>query len=440
MSDYGPLRVGQLEIRPLRNDFPDDLLISFCDHMRETRRLRESDYTGQSTLWEGFEDEEQDPEIEIVEMVGSGREIRDRLDLLGFSETITIRCLDEELESSRKSIKQLIESSDGRDVGNYIRSERDMLDGLDGRLWVTRLREALGDTTPEGSELISRLMRHVHFLDDRVVLRAALMALPDATVRVDITDLVNDGYLADRDAEGVCSGALEIVRDQAAVHSPVVVLTEGRSDVAVLTRSLSLLYPHLVDLIKFMDFEGRPEGGTSALLRTVKSFAAAGIANRVVALFDNDTAAADTLRLLKPQDLPSNIRVLRYPDLDFARRYPTLGPPTLTEPAGHLDFADVNGSAGSIELYLGRDVLNDGNGGFLPVQWRSYIPGMRQYQGEIIEKDRLHKSFNAKLLAAQKDRSLLSSQDWSGIRAILESIRSCWTDPAQSLSQSEPQG
>lgn len=33
MSDYGPLRVGDLEIRPLRNEFPDDLLMSFCDQM-----------------------------------------------------------------------------------------------------------------------------------------------------------------------------------------------------------------------------------------------------------------------------------------------------------------------------------------------------------------------------------------------------------------------
>ena len=42
----------------------------------------------------------------------------------------------------------------------------------------------------------------------------------------------------------------------------------------------------------FMDFEGvRIGGGAGSLVNIVKAFAGAGIVNRTVALFDNDTAA-----------------------------------------------------------------------------------------------------------------------------------------------------
>ena len=139
----------------------------------------------------------------------------------------------------------------------------------------------------------------------------------------------------------------------------------------------------------------------------------------MVALFDNDTAAADALRSWDRSRLPANIRVCQYPPLDLASDYPTLGPPPALSPGAS---ADVNGLAGSIELYLGRDVLTDAAGRLRPVHWRAYIEGMRQYQGEIVEKDAIHHAYRAKVRVADADRSQIAGQDWSGIQAVLDLV------------------
>ena len=59
----------------------------------------------------------------------------------------------------------------------------------------------------------------------------------------------------------------------------------------------------------------------------------------------------------------SAYRVLHYPDLPLLRRYPTLGP-QLVDPV----IMDVNGRAGSLEMYLGRDLLTV-DSELVPVQW-----------------------------------------------------------------------
>lgn len=157
-------------------------------------------------------------------------------------------------------------------------------------------------------------------------------------------------------------------------------------------------------------------------MNTVRAFAAAGIANRVVALFDNDTAATDALRSLDQARLPENIRVRQYPPLDLATHYPTLGPPPTPPTEAGVAYADVNGLAGSIEMYLGHDILILKDGRLRPVQWRSYIPGVHQYQGEITDKPALHKAYLAKLHAAEADQSTIAQQDWSGINAIFDIV------------------
>ena len=176
-------------------------------------------------------------------------------------------------------------------------------------------------------------------------------------------------------------------------------------------------------MIRFLDYERRPEGGVGALVRMVRAFASAGIVNRVVAIFDNDTAAADALKSLEIGKLPDHIRVIRYPPVDLASNYPTLGPPTVDSPQGSLSLADVNGSAGSIELYLGKDVLARENGIFRPVQWTSFIPGMARYQGEVMEKESIHTSFRAKYAMALENHAFIQGQDWQGLRLVIDAIR-----------------
>ena len=139
----------------------------------------------------------------------------------------------------------------------------------------------------------------------------------------------------------------------------------------VLSAALRLRRPHLAEYIKFPDFNVRNEGGASALRQTVRAFASAGIPNRVVALFDNDTAARDVLRSISDDDLPGNIRVTRLPELPLAVDYPTVGP------QGEHTM-NVNGLATAIELFLGADVLADG-GALRPVVWGGYVNSMGAY-------------------------------------------------------------
>jgi hypothetical protein len=117
-----------------------------------------------------------------------------------------------------------------------------------------------------------------------------------------------------------------------------------------------VLAPHLVDYFAFFDFEGsNAEGGAGALVRMIRAFAGAGIRNRTIAVFDNDTAARAALSSLRNARLPKNLRILRLPPVPLGKRYPTVGP------SGRV-AANINGRAGSIELYFGEDVLRRGDG------------------------------------------------------------------------------
>ena len=156
--------------------------------------------------------------------------------------------------------------------------------------------------------------------------------------------------------------------------SPCIILTEGSTDIAILRSALDLLYPHLVGYYTFFDFRtSNSRGGAGQLAAVVKAFVAAGIANRVIALFDNDTAARDARRSLHSIPLPPNVVVLHYPDLDLLCNYPTVGP-------SGASTMDINGLAASIEMYLGEDVLST-YGDLLPIHWKSFNETLYAYHG-----------------------------------------------------------
>jgi hypothetical protein len=179
--------------------------------------------------------------------------------------------------------------------------------------------------------------------------------------------------------------------------------------------STVVLYLHLGDYYSFMEFDlAKVGGGAGNLANIVKAFAGAGIANRTIAVFDNDTAAAASLKALERVALPPHIRMLRLPDMDLLRHYPTLGP------TGGVSM-DVNGVAASIELYLGEDVLRDGRQ-FMPVQWTGFDVALQRYQGEVLEKQKIQERFFRKLKTAKANGPGGDALDWRGLRSILERI------------------
>jgi hypothetical protein len=136
-------------------------------------------------------------------------------------------------------------------------------------------------------------------LDSRTVLRLALDLVRDGAtpVRYNLDDLL--GYELLVPGTPITDQARAKRREKLARDAPLVVLTEGSSDSQLLTTAVGVTHPHLVGFLHFMDFSGGAEGSAANLAKLVRSFIGAGIANRVVAIADNDTAAYDALDRLK---------------------------------------------------------------------------------------------------------------------------------------------
>lgn len=420
MSSCSRLRVGDIKIRQPGNAVGNELMALFREDMFCKEYKAADEYY---TPAYGYEEDSADfgKVVEVSMFRASGPVIAARLDIIGVDETAALGYLSDSLASRQDLFGDKTLAQWSPDILEEYKRDRELRASLDGPKWVELLAgsgpESPGGERPLGSR--KWLLDELDYADERYAIRAVLLAFPDAEVLLDVTDLQagEDGWASEPSlAELAITGT-------AGMHAPVVVLTEGKTDAEFLSAALRILYPHLTDLVRFLDYEGdrRPEGGVGALARMVRAFAAAGIVNRVIAVFDNDAAAADALRAIDASRLPPGIQVMQYPAVEFATRYPTFGPPTATSPAGSISLADVNGLAGSIELYLGKDVLTLPDGTLTPVQWTSYIPGVSRYQGEITQKERIHRAFRAKCAVAT-DEAGVAGQDWDGVRAIIDAI------------------
>jgi hypothetical protein len=372
-----------------------------------------------------------------------GPQVADRLDLLGVDESAAHGAFDTWISQQIITLAEddpaedeewMASSEKVREVRRWSRQQdHDAIVGLDCQTWIARTRTAAATAEPaedhkfmigpepENFWWLLHLVTGTTGLNDPIMLlRLILLVFPDEQVTIRVRNL-SEGWIAGSPANAP-SHALRAMQGFGATYSPTVVLTEGRTDAEFLRDGLSILYPHLDDLVRFMDFDAKNEGSASALVRTVRSFVAAGITNRIVAVFDNDAAAEDAMRSLAPAVLPDNVVVMQYPVLDLADCYPTYGPPNSSSPDGVLSTANVNGLAGSIELYLGRDVLTDVDGQLRPVQWRSFIAGVHRYQGEVTGKGDIQRLYRAKVKAARDHGGPLPHQDWTGLLEILQRI------------------
>lgn len=423
MSSDGLLTVGDVVVSDLRDGVPNELLAVFRDEWL----VRRETTVGEWDPGHRWTDEDEAEPVLVYEYRAAGAAVAQRLDALGNTPEAVLAALEYDLHGGGRVRKAFTDDQvTPPELAERWRAEDAALDALTPAEVLERLR--LGDETPAFPsfdapvESINWLYRLVADLWPPYALRAALLAFPDQEVRLDLTRLVEDGLHDDETPETVASQALATLRLQTSAHTPIVILTEGKTDAEFLQMAVGILYPHLDDVLRFLDFSERPDGGAGALVRMVRAFAAAGIANRVVAVFDNDTAAADALRPLARAALPPNIAVMQYPPLPVLESYPTLGPPTTASPAGATVPANVNGLAGSIEMYLGVETLTGPNGELRPVQWRSYIETVGAYQGEVTDKAAIQAAFRAKAQTCCLSADQRAQADWSGLRAILDAV------------------
>ncbi|MFJ9106223.1 hypothetical protein ACIRJM_48290 [Streptomyces sp. NPDC102405] len=207
--------------------------------------------------------------------------------------------------------------------------------------------------------------------------------------------------------------------------SPLLVLTEGATDARLLTKAMCVTHPHLSGFVSFLDFDlpasGRPEGGVSALAKTATTFIAAGVVNRFIALADNDLPAHQALAKLKAKGVPGHCRILHYPSLPLLAAYPTLPPGASTSV-----LANVNGSAGTLELYLGRDVLTGPDGQLVPLLLNAAGAGGFASKDKKAIQDRFERKCDAALAAPPGTDP---EGDWSAVSAIIDMILHAFDPP-----------
>jgi hypothetical protein len=405
---WGELTIGGYGMNRLE-DIPLELLAIFHDTMYRQRPF-DPVYDGQGYEWTlGPRDRRRKVRYPLfaTELVAPGAILADRLDAIGINRAAVLQYFGNRIKMA--------------DPGRINSENYPSLKNFTGEQWLSALTNEL-QTGSDDLFWIMLVDDGDHNPDLRFTIRAMLLGDQSQEVVLDISPFIfkeaaNRLRMVEARTD-VCSNALADMRDTAAINAPMVVLTEGATDARLLSAALTITHPHLEDLIRFMNFDQKAEGSASALAKLVRSFAAAGIVNRVIALSDNDTAAYDALHSIKTERFPENYRILHYPDLPFLHEYPTVGPQSDTPV-----IMNVNGSAGSLEMYLGRDLL-EVEGQLTPVQWTGFIEGRRRYQGVLAKgaKHRIQEDFRRKIETARENPEVRAQQDWSGVVAIVELI------------------
>jgi hypothetical protein len=444
MGSYCELRIGKLTLESWKNDVDPSTMMLFVEGDKRIVAISKEEWES-----EGCDPEYWSTDRCRVSYACTVGELKDRLDLRGFTRSVgeesfrigakyRIRELNKSLARSAE-VEAKYPVADP--APSYI-AEKDaerysigVLEEMTPASWLDAFRKACGDDRcgrfltfdqvkdldPPTQYVLASAVNWFGFPaeDFRCMLRLALEAFrDDEEVSYDLTDLI-DGGCFEAEAEMVRYAEYCIPREYE-VQRTIIVLTEGSTDRWIIERAMKLLCPHLAPFFSFMDFDGvRIEGGAGALANIVRAFSGARVSNRVIALFDNDTAGKTALASLKAIALPPNIKVFTLPQIEIARSYPTLGP-------SGVSVMDINGMACGIELYLGVDVLTERDGGLAPVQWKGFDVKLRQYQGELLTKSEVLDRFRKKIAICESDPSLLPKYNWDELRLVVDVLRAAF--------------
>lgn len=206
-----------------------------------------------------------------------------------------------------------------------------------------------------------------------------------------------------------------------------IVLVEGSSDKDYLEFAMKRIYPHVYNLFYFMDFEYSKQnnraGSVSEISRNIQTFVCSKLKAKFIAIYDNDTAGIQAKRklLASLDNIPSNFRILNYPDLEFAKKYPTI----CTTKKRVYD--DINGRACSIEMYLPDEAIKV-NSEYLPIEWNSRLEvkingqSYIDYQGVITQKDSVKHRFNKIMNNINNEEDSFENYNWSRMKQLLDII------------------
>lgn len=379
----------------------------------------------------------EEPDVRLVYYAAPASVIKDRLAVLGYDLTTARQAFERWIEVEKSQQQELLDEYLGGEprshnsMEGHYRETVKRLSELTPDAWIAAMREVRGRGLepnefgryqgPHENSLIGYMLSEGWYgfpgYDLLVPVRLALeLADPESLLVYDLTDLVWSGYA--EEADDFVAYGLRLSAEDYSANAKIVVLTEGKSDAWILQESLKHLYPHLIEYFSFLDFEGTGfGGGVGNLVNALRAFAGAGIVNNVIAMFDNDTAAQAATRAIGAANFPPNVVFRLLPSLEFLTSYPTIGPTGLVE-------MDVNGIAGSIELYLGEETLRSPSGEFYPVQWTGFDRALSKYQGEVVGKPEIQQRFR-ELLRSRRDPN---DPVWGGLKQIFKMLFSAFTD------------
>ena len=372
MGSYCEIYFDKTEVCGAKSVVPDHFCALFQESDRVVRPSHDED------------DESPDVVYQACRAV-----VLSRLDLLGCTATVARERLMAWLAATRETWDEY------RADGAWAEETAAALHSFSVDEWYCRAPEVLA-TLYSREDATDEIDRHMRDRDgdgwlwfdgygSLMSLRALLDACADVqSVTLDISALIGGGWI--EPDERVCEDRRASAPLDPRPLATTVILAEGSSDIRILQRSLAALFPERADYFSFFNHaELSVDGGTGYLVKFLKAFAAARAPLRLIAVFDNDTAGRQAHRQAGALGLPDNMMVVALPDIELARRYPTIGPQ-----GEHI--VDINGKAASIEMYLGLAALTK-DGALRRVRWSGYNTAAGAYQGEVEGKAEVEAAF-----------------------------------------------
>ncbi|MEZ5347352.1 MAG: HEPN/Toprim-associated domain-containing protein, partial [Pyrinomonadaceae bacterium] len=257
----------------------------------------------------------------------------------------------------------LDEDWDGHDFGEYV------VNHVFASPSFHKNAKELKSITKEGGMFFENL-------DPYIVLRL-LMENPsnlELDLRWAFFDVVEGGYV---DEDAIYEGVDE--------KNQYLIVTEGSSDLFIIKQALELYAPDIVDFFYFVDMdENYPFTGTGNLYRFCQGLSSIKIQNKILVIFDNDTAGKENYDKSIDLSLPSNMKITQLPYMQEFDNFLCIGP-------NGQSRENINGRAIAIENFLD---LNYRMPREPSSRWLSYNKKLSAYHGALENKDKYVRLFN----------------------------------------------
>lgn len=369
MSDECDFYTDDKVFRDLAINWEMACRLCFTDHDFYERPIKEAHLVVRGKALEWYDDEER----VLTYFYASADKVRRRMEVQGYTSERCRAVWEREYARHIARVEELADSGDHPEFAMEIEEQK----GLTFEKWQAK-QSAVG---------IDEFMRfggvHIfNFIDSFAALALYIDVYKPEAIWTDFTDYLEDYDPCLSIRQNLDAQPVNYVFDFIEASGNVLILTEGTSDTKILSKAIRAMYPEFADMFEFIDFEEfKIEGGVSAVTKMIKAFAGVRLTQKTIGLFDNDAAGWEQKNLLdRMTNLPPSIRTMVLPDVEIGKDYPTLGPEGLRN-------MDVNGSACSIELFLGRDALSDESGNLRPIRWSSWNKTAQRYQGELDNKN-----------------------------------------------------